>query len=904
MFISKCLVSKKGPLGAIWVAAYFFKKLKKSQIFETNISSSVDNILHNQVEILAYRVLAYLLLGVVRIYSKKVEYLFDDCQEVLIKINEFVVREKNRAKKDDLRATSFSITRPVSFDLDAFDLEVLEDTTRDNAVPPEKITLKDVCWENAGTRRYSLDRIAALDDAFLLDCTLTEDLSCHRMDFETEVRALHDVCDLEASMEKLRCDNSFLEEVSHPKTVSGAEEEPPSLVNVLNENERERVEVPDMAGLVNHTDQEANREKYYNRLFFKECTNLLIESEEDSPGPLKLKPLAEDQSNWEMMKSPDQLDSENEMNQAMEEDYGSVLEASAEVPDIAGSASMEKCCDRFSSEGANLCTQAEEETLPVESLVEDQCNRENVKDLCLLQSENEVHPIMEEDRVSMKKVSVEVPGIVDSENHIGREPTRENNNDELCQEECLNLIVHVEEKSPGPIKPFVEEETERVMKDSDRLQPENEVHRVMAEDCNLGTSMKKLQAEGFSHMDIQEPSPLVRPLAEEIHTDAEHGQFPATRTSKDGKCQASAKNCTLSVTLDSTPQSMLRDASGATTPHFMLIPTPARKEHSRFSRKRKCLFDDVIVFPNNIMRQWIKDASELVSKRGKGGRTALVARKNYWISNLPQSFSEPSVPCASELKSMYCGKRLRLLESVNITKSPEHMDTHEHPSVSGFFEQAEINPATVEMRDPPDMLNLSKFPLFDGSTEQAGIAPQTPIQPSTSIIIEERMEIAPQTPVLQSKSSRPFGSPKDLKYDNLDEVRPVNVDPTQIMGKEPSLNEIIEVSSLNKNEDLDLNLDMHSVEDNNQEKDGWSSRTRMVAKRLQRNFLDQKKKGEEEKVNLSQLLEGRTKKASAKVFYEILVLKSRGLVDVQQEDGFGDILVLKSPKWDEIVLSE
>ncbi|KAK8580146.1 hypothetical protein V6N13_143272 [Hibiscus sabdariffa] len=866
MFISKCLVSKKGPLGAIWVAAYFFKKLKKSQIFETNISSSVDNILHNQVEILAYRVLAYLLLGVVRIYSKKVEYLFDDCQEVLIKINEFVVREKNRAKKDDLRATSFSITRPVSFDLDAFDLEVLEDTSRDNAVPPEKITLKDVSWENAGTRRYSLDRIAALDDAFLMDYTLTEDLSCHRMDFETEVRALHDVCDLEASMEKLRCDNSFLEEVSHPKTVSGAEEEPPSLVNDFNENERERVEVPDMAGLVNHTDQEANREKYYNRLFLEECTKLLIESEEDSPGPLKLKPLAEDQTNREMMKSPDHLDSENEMNQAMEEDYESVLEANAEVPDIAGSASMEKCSDRFSSEGANLCTQAEEETLrPVESLVEDQCNRENVKDLCSLQSENEVHPVMEEDRVSMKKVSVEVPGIVDSENHIGREPTRENNNDELCQEECLNLIVHVEEKSPGPIKPFGEEETKRVMKDSDRVQPENEVHHVMPEDCNLGTSMKKLQAEGFSHMDIQEPSPLVRPFTEEIHTDAEHGQFPATRTSKDGKCQAAAKNCTLSVTLDSTPQSMLRDASGATTPNFMLIPTPARKEHSRFSRKRKCLFDDVIVFPNDIMRQWIKDASDLVSKRGKDGRAALVARKT-WISNLPQSFSEPSVPCASELKSIYCGKRLRLLESFNITKSPEHMDSHEHPT--------------------------------------AGIAPQTPIQQSTSLIVEERTEIAPQTPVLHSKSSRPFGSPKDLKYDNLDEVRPLNVDPTQIMGKEPSLNEIIEVSSQNKNEDLDLNLDMHSDEDNNQEKDGWSSRTRMVAKRLQRNFIDQKKKGEEEKVYLSQLLEGRTKKASAKVFYEILVLKTRGLVDVEQEDGFGDILVLKSPKWDDIVLLE
>ncbi|MBA0719500.1 hypothetical protein Golax_007173 [Gossypium laxum] len=56
--------------------------------------------------------------------------------EVVIKINEFVVREKNRAKKEALRSASFSITRPVCFELDAFDLE-------NNVVPREEMTMKD-----------------------------------------------------------------------------------------------------------------------------------------------------------------------------------------------------------------------------------------------------------------------------------------------------------------------------------------------------------------------------------------------------------------------------------------------------------------------------------------------------------------------------------------------------------------------------------------------------------------------------------------------------------------------------------------------------------------------------------------------------------------------------------------
>ncbi|KAA3454229.1 sister chromatid cohesion 1 protein 2 isoform X2 [Gossypium australe] len=75
---------------------------------------------------------------------------------------------------------------------------------------------------------------------------------------------------------------------------------------------------------------------------------------------------------------------------------------------------------------------------------------------------------------------------------------------------------------------------------------------------------------------------------------------------------------------------------------------------------------------------------------------------------------------------------------------------------------------------------------------------------------------------------------------------------------------------------------------------------RMVGERLQMSFLDQREKKEEEKVNLSQLLEGKTKKASVRLFYEILVLKSTGLVDVQQEEAFSDIVVVKGPKWEEM----
>ncbi|KAG7382174.1 Double-strand-break repair protein rad21 [Phytophthora pseudosyringae] len=85
MFYSQIILAKKGPLGKIWLAAHWDKKLNKKQIFTADIHSSVQNIVNPQVP-LALRVSGHLLLGVVRIYSRKVKYLYSDCSEALVKI--------------------------------------------------------------------------------------------------------------------------------------------------------------------------------------------------------------------------------------------------------------------------------------------------------------------------------------------------------------------------------------------------------------------------------------------------------------------------------------------------------------------------------------------------------------------------------------------------------------------------------------------------------------------------------------------------------------------------------------------------------------------------------------------------------------------------------------------------
>lgn len=54
MFYSRNFLSRKGPLGSIWVAAYCFKRLKKTQVFQTDISSSVGQFYLFQLSVFVF----------------------------------------------------------------------------------------------------------------------------------------------------------------------------------------------------------------------------------------------------------------------------------------------------------------------------------------------------------------------------------------------------------------------------------------------------------------------------------------------------------------------------------------------------------------------------------------------------------------------------------------------------------------------------------------------------------------------------------------------------------------------------------------------------------------------------------------------------------------------------------
>lgn len=193
MFYSQIILAKKGPLGKVWLAAHWGdKKLGRPQIFSTDISASVDSIVNPTVP-LALRVSGHLLLGVVRIYSRKVKYLMHDCHEAMVKIKmafstgtsqkEVVVdlEPLKRPSEGNLNVANFGevtepylVVDPQPFEI-PFDLDALQ-----NQTPEEWAVAED---HEDSQEFESEGRYAMLKDP---EITLDSDLSMLRTEEEPE----------------------------------------------------------------------------------------------------------------------------------------------------------------------------------------------------------------------------------------------------------------------------------------------------------------------------------------------------------------------------------------------------------------------------------------------------------------------------------------------------------------------------------------------------------------------------------------------------------------------------------------------------------------------------------------------------------------------------------------------
>ncbi|XP_055977532.1 double-strand-break repair protein rad21-like protein 1 [Sorex fumeus] len=178
MFYTQVLMSKRGPLAKIWLAAHWEKKLTKAHVFECNLEITIEKILSPKVKI-ALRTSGHLLLGVVRIYNRKAKYLLADCNEAFLKMKMTFRPGLVDLPKENFEAAYNTITLPEEFhDFDNQNMnttEVSEHFTL-NQSKPEDITLRedysnDLLFQagSFGEESEILRRHSFFDDNILLN---------------------------------------------------------------------------------------------------------------------------------------------------------------------------------------------------------------------------------------------------------------------------------------------------------------------------------------------------------------------------------------------------------------------------------------------------------------------------------------------------------------------------------------------------------------------------------------------------------------------------------------------------------------------------------------------------------------------------------------------------------------
>ncbi|KAJ4902528.1 Sister chromatid cohesion 1 protein 2 [Raphanus sativus] len=845
MFYSQqCVVPRKGPLGAIWVAAYFYKKLKKAQVKDTHIPSSVDQILQKELDTLAYRVLAYLLLGVVRIYSKKVDFLFHDCNRALVGVKEFVAKEKNRENNTNvpLPAAStgfFSIALPECFELDAFDLGVLDDFHGGNVKPQEDITLKEDGGSGRDTEsmdqyyneRFDMeeDLLSTFHETFVADHSDTRhESSAHDMDIdaendryasgETSVRVVE--------AEPLNSNKSSRD----PQAASRYEEDPESDVMLVE---------PQVS------EEATARETICN----------IVQRLED--------PESDDMLG--------KLEASEDIRRAQEEETICTVVQRLEDPHEPPGDNPHRDGHMENSESEKTSVETSREKTPHDGSLPSEC-----------------------------KSPEEIQGSEDQPSGAASRIVREKEIPEMSTRE---------EPEPGSVS-------------ENKDLPEGiEKHR--------GHNDEEMTDTDMFHGSHKEPSET--PEVNQVrHSVTEKGFLSDKTFSEEWSEGSNAKDTPVAVT--PKPASWLNISEGETSHQFSIIPTPAGKESSRVvSRKRKCLIDDEVMIPSKVMKKMIEDPSTLVAKRRRVPYTDYPEKRIKRFIDPSRSSWDPLIPYGSlDLQLLFC-QPIKLKEQ-NTTETPKAAKTTgrmkrsslrtvggrgdvssseqtengreimETPQTATLTELRITVPETVENNTevsaeteassvaagsahptnfPPETPAKAAGPAQLApetparTSEQTGIAPETPV-------VSEQVEIAPETPVRESMSKRYFNDHETFEQ----ETRPGNSftsfeeHPSEICEDRRDLDAILmneEVNAQDETEDL--------------QQETWSARTRNVAKFLEKTFLEQREKGEEEKASLLELCRGRTQKESARLFYETLVLKTKGYLEVKQDHPYSDILL-------------
>ncbi|CAL5068593.1 unnamed protein product [Urochloa decumbens] len=856
---SQALLWKKGPLRTVWVAAFCRESaLSRDHVARTDIIASVDKILSyvQGPHPIPLRIVAQLLFGSVRIYSKKVYYLFCDCEEVrslllrqcapsaptggstrrtlkqankAVRAGRSVAGQQNTTKvKKTVHAVRTEVSSPVSSEGPSVRVET-------EVIVRTSVVIREACLPD-DLPAFTIPKTFELDS---FDLGIAEDT-------DDEGEDHHQLAHQDILLEDERHHAPYFYE-SYQRTSYGVDSTcyMPEYIAVPCEVMRAISESNDILDFSMEGDKSERGNQNADSAWFTPVKDVL------PPDMMDMVAEAKDRSD----KSKTGDNSIREVN--MDENVG------------GSTCSLTPIHLQESQEGQNSENVLENMTSGI--LSANNPTIEESKNDLLLGKSNTAPPaagIADHDTGEHESLSAPVLSCeTRAENELSPSILNANNPTVEASENDSLLAAGFPEHDTG------EHESLEAPVLSCETRAENE----------LSPSKKS-------------PHPTLSPLSHQAERNAmAHGKaFVPVRQLPTQPSTVSRPSNELSP---STPERLPEVVPGPPSSSIFRVRTPAKTEKIQATGKRRslynkedyipteregsrrvrrrltwCLLDEGIAIPNVLMREAIEDASDLVQKRRKAPHTRLDTWKVAKVGSLPYTFVDPLIPyktstplarvTAPEAPESLCEESVKARRRL----SYEQTESVHSCQGTGSTERESIQDASTKRK------------LDEGTDFEAPVGCHTESGPVQVAVCEcnddtakekdtqvegdePSSEIPPKKGLHESENQIPLHHEAlNAVLDNIDEDIPIYEEPTS-------------------NEGL-LN----------------STKTRKIAICLHKLFLDQKSKEGTNTLSLNQVLEGSKRRTSATFFYETLILKSRGLVEVNQGQPYEDIILSATPQ--------
>lgn len=358
------------------------------------------------------------------------------------------------------------------------------------------------------------------------------------------------------------------------------------------------------------------------------------------------------------------------------------------------------------------------------------------------------------------------------------------------------------------------------------------------------------------------------------------------------------------------------------SPQLALQPSPPPPPAQQPRPRKRKHFDRVTVLTNRIMRERLEDPSDTLRKRKKMPSSKLSMWRMNNQSKKDQIFSEPLLTGFSDdLRSVFdkdfVSSKPYLVVSNESIPEPEPVSSPTREAEAEVHPTSPIPQSAVPDSTHPDS-TVQLSPVRQTEDAQGSAVPQSAhgesvareaqspppfnIDDDTGI---ERFRDGGYTEFMPSPPPRFSPSRTDdftTQTSRAWETESYRTEPSTSTYRDdmPGLmnSGISAIPEMADEElyflDVSGNTPVNSPA--SQDSDALTGRTRALAKYLkERSSSSPSSSSSSGDLSLSKILEGKTRKLAARMFFETLVLKSRGLIDMQQEQPYSDITLKLTP---------